>query len=77
MVVTIASLLPGDLIEMRDGRILEVVSVVDEDGAMGGLVDCKRPGGRHSRTAGFEFGRDVVRVLEGPVRHRSGFVALG
>lgn len=72
--IEIAALQPGDIVEVNRAYGLpmatglrteerEVVRVVATDGHLGGIVDCKRPGGRPSRSAGFEFGDAIVRVV--------------
>lgn len=77
MALDLTTLAPGTLVATKDGRVLEVVSVVDTSGARGGLVDCKRPGGVRSRTAGYELGDQLTHVVAGPLRHKAGLVTLG
>jgi hypothetical protein len=61
-------LIPGDVILVDDRGAGEprqriVVSVIDTDGARGGIVDTKDMDGVWSRTAGYVLGDEIIAVV--------------
>lgn len=54
---------PGDAIRLADGTVRIVVRVIDEDGAVGGLVDTKPLNGEYRPDNGFRTGHEIVSVI--------------